>query len=52
MTDDYAEQMSQIGRALGGGDGITVDTFSSLGGLAEQMQTLILSAVPYTLAVT
>lgn len=52
MTDDYAEQMSQIGRALGGGDGITVDTFSSLGGLAEQMQMLISSAVPYTLAVT
>jgi CRISPR-associated protein Cst2 len=49
ITEDYAAQMEAIGRRLGGGSGVIVEQFGSLGGLAEQFGTLIDSAEPYTL---
>lgn len=48
VAENYAVQMEAIGRSLGG-DSVTVQPFGSLGGLAEQLRTLIDSAVPYTL---
>lgn len=49
LSADYADQMRRIGAALGGGGGVTVETFDSLGHFAEQMQQLATSAQPYTL---
>lgn len=49
IADDYAAQMDTIGRRLGGGSGVTVAQFSSLGGLAEQLGTLIDQAQPYAM---
>lgn len=46
---DYPAQMQRIGRALGGGQGVVVEQFDSLGQFAEQIQMLIASAQPYTL---
>jgi CRISPR-associated protein Cst2 len=46
---DYPDQMQRIGRALGGGNGVIVEQFDSLGQFAEQIQTLVTSAQPYTL---
>lgn len=48
LSADYADQMRRIGAALGGGSGVTVETFDSLGQFAEQMQQLANSAQPYT----
>jgi CRISPR-associated protein Cst2 len=50
LAPDYAQQMAQIGKALGGGDGVTVEAFGSLGHFAELIQGLTTSAQPYTLA--
>ncbi len=47
IMDDYAAQMTAIGKLLGGGNGVTVAQFSSLGGLVEQISTLIDTAEPY-----
>ena len=52
LAPDYAQQMAQIGKALGGGDGVTVESFGSLGQFAELIQSLTTSAQPYTLALT
>lgn len=49
LTEDYAAQMEAIGRRLGGGNGVAVTQFSSLGGLAEQLGRLIDSAEPYAM---
>lgn len=49
LTADYASQMAQIGQRLGGGEGVTVRQFDSLGGLAEQLGALIAEAEPYTM---
>ena len=49
IADDYAAQMATIGGLLGGGSGVTVAQFSSLGGLAEQLGALIGSAEPYSM---
>jgi len=47
ITADYADQMATIGKHLGGGNGVTVAAFSSLGALAEQLSVLIGSGEPY-----
>jgi CRISPR-associated protein Cst2 len=52
LAPDYARQMAQIGKALGGDDGVTVESFGSLGHFAELIQGLTTSAQPYTLALT
>ena len=52
LAPDYAEQMSQIGKAIGGGSGVTVESFQSLGAFAELIQNLSISAEPYTVART
>lgn len=49
LTDDYAAQMMTIGERLGGGSGVSVEQFSSLGGLAEQLGVLIEQAEPYAM---
>jgi len=49
LTPDYAAQMGQIGRALGG-DNVVVQEFGSLATLAEQLGTLANEAAPFTLA--
>ena len=50
LAPDYAQQMAQIGKALGGGDGVMVESFGSLGHFAELIQALTTSAQPYTMA--
>ena len=52
LAPDYAQQMAQIGKALGGGEGVTVESFGSLGHFEELIQGLTRSAQPYTLALT
>jgi CRISPR-associated protein Cst2 len=47
ITEDYADQMASIGKHLGGGSGVIVDAFSSLGDLAEKFGTLIGTGEPY-----
>ena len=47
ITEDYADQMASIGKHLGGGSGVTVDAFSSLGDLAEKFSSLIGTGEPY-----
>ncbi len=47
ITEDYADQMATIGRHLGGGNGVTVDAFGSLGALAEKFGSLIGTGEPY-----
>ncbi len=47
ITEDYAAQMAAIGKHLGGGSGVTVNGFGSLGALAEQFGTLIGAGEPY-----
>lgn len=49
LTPDYAVQMAQIGKALGGGTGVIVQEFGSLGTLAEQIHELLQDAAPYEL---
>lgn len=49
ITDDYAAQMEAIGRRLGNGTGVTVEQFGSLGGLAEQLGSLVEAATPFTM---
>ncbi len=49
LTHDYAKQMAQIGAALGDGQSITVQEFSSLGVFAEQVKALVATAAPYEL---
>ncbi|HEU5102316.1 MAG TPA: DevR family CRISPR-associated autoregulator, partial [Roseiflexaceae bacterium] len=50
LAPDYAQQMAQVGKALGGGDGVTVEPFGSLGQFAELIHNLMASAQPYILA--
>lgn len=50
LATDYAAQMQQIARQLGGGDGVAVQEFHSLGEFAELVHVLIGSARPYALA--
>jgi CRISPR-associated protein Cst2 len=50
ITKDYRDQMGQIGRALGRGEGVQVKSFDSLGQFAEQMQSLVGSAQPLAMA--
>jgi CRISPR-associated protein Cst2 len=49
MTEDYAEQMQRIARALGHDSDIAVSTFPSLGSFAENINILIQNAIPYTM---
>lgn len=49
IAEDYATQMAEIGQRLAGGSGVSVQTFSSLGGLAEQMGVLVETAQPFTM---
>jgi len=52
LAPDYAQQMAQVGKALGGSAGVMVESFGSLGHFAELIQGLTTSAQPYTLALT
>ncbi|MEN9935148.1 MAG: hypothetical protein RLZZ387_1727 [Chloroflexota bacterium] len=47
IAHDYADQMASIGKLLGGGSGVTVTQFSSLGGMAELLGVLIGTSEPY-----
>lgn len=49
LAPDYAAQMTQIGKSLGGGSGVVVQEFGSLGSLAEQISDLLARATPYEL---
>lgn len=49
LTPDYAAQMDQIGKALGG-EHVVVQEFGSLGMLAEHIGALANEAAPFTLA--
>ncbi len=49
IAENYAAQMAEIGQRLGGGSGVSVQTFSSLGGLAEQIGVLAETAQPFTM---
>lgn len=49
LTPTYAREMAQIGKALGGGNGVTVQEFASLGALAEQISELATNATPFEL---
>lgn len=51
LAPDYAQQMAQIGKALGG-DAVRVESFGSLGRFAELIRELTTAAQPYTLALT
>jgi CRISPR-associated protein Cst2 len=50
LSDNYRMEMKRIGQALGGGEGVTVQQFGSLGEFAEQVQALTASAQPFALA--
>ena len=50
LTSDYAAQMEAIGKHLGGGTGINVYQFGSLGTLAEHVERLIATAEPFTMS--
>jgi CRISPR-associated protein Cst2 len=52
ISADYEAQMRQIGKALGNGSGVVVESFESLGVFAEHIQQLIQVAQPYTLEAT
>ncbi len=52
VAHDYAAQMQQIAGQLGGGDGVVVQQFGSLGQFAEQIRALVGSAKPYTFALS
>lgn len=50
LADNYRMEMQRIGQALGGGKGVAVQQFGSLGEFAEQIHLLTTSAEPFTLA--
>jgi CRISPR-associated protein Cst2 len=49
ISSTYATEMAEIGQRLGGNGAVSVTGFDSLGGLAEQLRTLIDSAEPYSM---
>ena len=50
LSETYQSEMQRIGQSLGGGEGVVVQQFASLGEFAEQVQALTTSAQPFAMA--